>query len=102
MTGRLAISLLVNHYFIFIDEGRLDPRTEAVFVRRSGCIAPREILVVKLDGGQIIRLEIGDPVARLGADDGAAFDAGDVARPVQADRPRDAFALRAAVRLGGV
>ena len=34
---------------------------------------------------QVVRLEVGDPVARLGADDGAPVDADDVARAVERD-----------------
>jgi hypothetical protein len=58
-----------------------DPRREAALgqVGPLGRVAPRPILVVELDGGEVIGLEVGDPVAGLGADDGPSLDAEDVA-----------------------
>src|SRR5258708_17268116 len=46
----------------------------------------RSVLVVELDVGEIVALEIGDPVQRLGADDRLAVDADDVAGAVELDR----------------
>ena len=55
-------------------------------------VAPRKILVVELDEGEVVRLEVGDPVARLGAHDVLRIDADHVARADQlegrADRAR--------------
>ena len=38
-------------------------------VRRHRCVTPRKVLVVEIDRRQVIRLEVGDPGTRFGADD---------------------------------
>ena len=49
-------------------------------VRRHRCVAPRKVLVVEIDRGQVIRLEVGDAGTRFGADDLLGLDGRDVAR----------------------
>ncbi|RSN20415.1 hypothetical protein DL990_40410 [Amycolatopsis sp. WAC 01416] len=55
-------------------------------VRFRGAVAPGEVLVIELDVGQEVRLEIGDARPRLGAGDGSRIDADDVTRPVELQR----------------
>ena len=50
-------------------------------------IAPREILVVKIDGRKIVGLEVGNARSRFGADDGAWVDAEDIVRARRARCP---------------
>jgi hypothetical protein len=62
---------------------------------------------VELDGREVVRLEVGRQVARLGADDLALVDADDIARPVELERHGDVFgrprvaALRAQAQADG-
>ena len=64
-----------------------DPRPQPQLVagRRGRCVPPREVLVVEVDRRQVVRLEVGDPVARLSPDHDPAVDADQVARPVERD-----------------
>ncbi len=68
-------------------EPRLEPPGRGV--GRVGRVPPRKVLVVELDRGEVVRLEVRDPVARLGAQDRPRVDTDHVAGPVQGDRARD-------------
>ena len=46
-------------------------------------VAPREVLVVELDERQVVRLEVRDPVPRLGAHERLEIEPDDVAGAVQ-------------------
>ena len=46
---------------------------------------PGEIRPIELDRGKVVRLEVGHMRLRLGPDDLARIDAGDVARAVELD-----------------
>ena len=61
------------------------PWPELVSVGRSGREEPGKIGGVELDPAQVIRLEVGGGIARLGADDVPRVDADNIARPVQLD-----------------
>jgi hypothetical protein len=74
--------LCVGEFVLFQDDER-DPRQELEALRRRGRVAPREILVVEVDGREVVRLEVGDPLTRLGAHDRKRVDASDVARAVK-------------------
>ena len=75
--------------FVFFQDDERDPRQELESLRRRGRVPPREILVVEVDGGEVVRLEVSDPMAWLGADDRQRVDAGDVPRAVELDVLRD-------------
>ncbi|TMM27986.1 MAG: hypothetical protein E6F99_30645 [Actinobacteria bacterium] len=70
-------------------------------VHHVRAVPPREVLVVELDERQEVRVEVGDPVARLGAHDGAPVHADDVARAVQRHVVLNGLAERATARGGG-
>ena len=56
-----------------VEHDQRDPRAQPAGgqVGRGRRVAPREVLVVELDVRQVVGLEVGDPVARLGAHDRA-------------------------------
>jgi hypothetical protein len=87
---RLACRVAVGELTL-LEHHQRNPRPVPVRcpIRARRGVAPRKVFVVELDVREVIRLEIGDPVFRLGFDDGSALDADDVARTEQADRARN-------------
>src|SRR5215468_12245430 len=66
-----------------------------MFTRR---VTPRKIFVVKIDVRKIVRLEISDPIVRLGLKKGTLFNANDVAGAVQLNLLWNGFRLRSSAR----
>src|SRR5437868_14029924 len=82
----------------FLQRNEGDPRRQPmqrliVFARR---VTPRKILVVKIDVRKIVRLEISDPIARLGLEKRTLLNANDIARPVQLNLLWNCFGRRGA------
>ena len=46
-------------------------------------VSPRKVFVVEIDGGEIVRLKIGNACARFRADDGSRIDAENIAWTVK-------------------
>src|SRR5262245_14252619 len=61
--------------------------------RRGRGVSPRKVFVVELDVGEEVRLEVRDPVARLGLHDRARIDTENVARSEQLDLVADRSAV---------
>jgi hypothetical protein len=64
---------------------------------RIRCVAPGKVLVIAVDEGEIVGLEIGDPVARLCAHDLLLIDAQNVARSDELDQLVDGKAVASTV-----
>src|SRR4029078_9522967 len=60
-------------------------RVEPATVRGRRRVAPDKILIIKFDGGEVVRFIVGDPRQRIGSEDGAGVDGDDVARSVERD-----------------
>ena len=67
-------------------------------IRRERRVAPGKILVVEIDGGEVVRLEIGDAGPRLGANDLPALHSGHVARAHEIHRDRRKIGTRSVRR----
>src|SRR5262245_7769730 len=82
---RLVFDVPALGEFLLREYDECDPWPETSFgqVRRSGSVPPAESFVVELDVRQMIGFEIGDPVARLHAENRALIDANNIAGPEQ-------------------
>ncbi len=66
--------------------GIVNGRTSAVHLYRPGRrVTPGKVLLVELNKGQVVGLEVCHPVARLGADYGAGVDTDHISRPDELD-----------------
>ena len=103
--------------FVVLQHREHEPRREPMRggIRRDRRVAPRKVLVVEIDGREIVRLEIAHASARLGADHLAGLYAHHVARSgklhgerrrivaclIRNHRERDGNARAARARAGG-
>ena len=72
--------------FRFLHHDQRNPGQQLQALGGRWSVAPAEVFVVEIACRQVIRFEVRDELARLGADNDARIDANDVTRPIEFDR----------------